>query len=95
MNECNSTEIDKTSLTGQTNYRLKEITQIENYFNKQLHQRKSWNKKLSKHVAAFDSIDKILIVLSATCGGVCNYSFVSVVGGPVGIASASFTLIFP
>ena len=41
MNECNSTEIDKTSLTGQTNYRLKEITQIENYFNKQIHQRKS------------------------------------------------------
>ena len=46
-------------------------------------------------MAAFDSIDKILIVLSATSGGVCNYSFVSVVGGPVGIASASFTLIFP
>ena len=51
-------------------------------------------QKLSKYVAAFDYIDKILIVLSATTGGVSICSFTSVVGAPVGIASASFTLIF-
>ena len=50
--------------------------------------------KLSKYVAAFDYIDKILIVLSATSGGVSIISFTSIVGAPVGIASASFTLIF-
>ena len=51
-------------------------------------------QKLSKYVAAFDYIDKILIVLSAKTGGVSICSFTSVVGAPVGIASASFTLIF-
>ena len=52
------------------------------------------SKKLSKYVSAFDYIDKILIVLSATSSGVCIISSASVVGAPVGIASASFTLIF-
>ena len=33
MNECNSIEIDKTSFTDQTKYRLNEITKTENYFN--------------------------------------------------------------
>ena len=42
----------------------------------------------------FDYIDKILLVLSATSGGVCVISSVSVAGAPVGIAGASFTLIF-
>ena len=70
------------------------ISRIENYFNSEINQRKSCIKKLSKYVTAFDYIDKILIVLSATSGGVCIISSASVVGAPVGIASASFTLIF-
>ena len=95
MNESNSIEaIDKTNLTNQTKFRLDEISKIENYFIEEINQRKSCSKKLSKYVAAFDYIDKILIVLSATTGGVSICSFTSVVGAPVGIASASFTLIF-
>ena len=39
-------------------------------------------------------MDKILVVLSATTGGVSIMSFSSVIGAPAGIASASFTLIF-
>ena len=42
------------------------------------------SKKLSKYIAAFDYIDKTLIVLSAT----------SVIGVPAGLANASFALIF-
>ena len=95
MNECNSIEtIDKTNLTNQTKFRLDEISKIENYFIEEINQRKSCSKKLSKYVAAFDYIDKILIVLSATTGGVSIISFTSVIGAPVGIVSASFTLIF-
>ena len=94
MDECNSIEIDKTNFTDQTKFRLNEISYIENYFVKEINQRKLCLKKLSKYVAAFDYIDKILIVLSATSGGVCIISSVSVVGAPVGIAGASFTLIF-
>ena len=64
-------EIDKTNLTDQTKYRLNEITEIENYFIEEISQRKTCSKKISKYVAAFDYIDKALIVLSATSGGVC------------------------
>ena len=49
---------------------------------------------MSRYVTIFDYIDKILIILSATIGGVSIISFTSVIGAPVGIASASFTLIF-
>ena len=45
-------------------------------------------------MAVFDYIDQALIVLSATSGGVSIISFTSIIGAPVGIASASFTLIF-
>ena len=93
MNESNSIKaIDKTNLSEQTKFRLSEIIGIENYFYQEINQRKSCSKKLSKYVAVFDYIDKILIVLSATTGGVSICSFTSVVGAPVGIAS--FTLIF-
>ena len=95
MNESNSIEtIERTNLTEQTKIRLDKITEIENYFHEEINQRKSCSKKLSKYVAAFDYIDKILIVLSATTRGVSICSFTSVVGAPVGIASATFTLSF-
>ena len=49
---------------------------------------------LCKYVAAFDYLDNVLIVLSATSGGVCIISSVSVVEAPIGIAGESFTSIF-
>ena len=71
MNENNSIEaIDKSNLTEQTKFRLSEIIRIENYFYQEINQRKSCNEKLSKYVTAFDYIDKILIILSATSGDV-------------------------
>ena len=39
-------------------------------------------------------MDKILIVLRATTGGVCIISHATVAGAPVGIASAGFTIVF-
>ena len=87
-------EINKTNLSEQTKFRLSEIIGIENYFYQEINQRKSCSKKLNKYVTAFDYIDKILIVLSATTSCVSIISFTSIVGAPDGIASASFTLIF-
>ena len=87
-------EIDETNLTDQKKSRLNERSNIENYFNQEINQRKLCSKKISKYVAAFHSIDKVLIVLSATSGGVCIISSVDVVGTPVGIVGASFSLIF-
>ena len=77
-------------MSEQKNFRLSKIIGIENYFHQEIDQRKS----CSKYVTAFDYIDKILIVLSTTSSGVCIISSASVIGVPVGIASASFTLIF-
>ena len=95
MNESNSIEtIDRTNLTEQTKIRLNIISEIENYFHQEINQGKSCSKKLSKYATAFSYIDKVLIALRATSGGVSIISFTSVVGAPVGIASASFTLIF-
>ena len=87
-------EIDKTKLSDQTKFRLYEIKKIENYFINEINEEKSYSKKLSKYVTIFDYIDKILIVLSATTGGISIISFTTTIGAPVGIASASFTLIF-
>ena len=86
-------EIDKTNLTDQLKSRLNEISKIENCFNSEINQRKNASKKLSKYVFAFDYIDKVLIVLSAGTGGVCIISHATVVGAPVGIASAGFTIV--
>ena len=68
MNESNSIEcssleaIEKTISSEQPNFRISEIIGIENYFYQEINQRKSCSEKLSKYVASFDNIDRILIV---------------------------------
>ena len=81
-------------MTEQTKIRLDKITEIEDYFYHEINKGKSCSKTLSEYVAVFDYIDQALTVLSATSGGVSITSFPSIVGAPVGIASANFTFIF-
>ena len=79
--ECNSLEaIDKANLSEQTKFRLSEIIGIWNCFYQEINQRKSYSKKLSKYITAFDYKDKNLIVLSARSGGVSIILFTSIVG---------------
>ena len=52
------------------------------------------SKRLSKYIASFDYFDKSLIVLSVTSGGISIALFATVIGAPVGIASAIFSLAF-
>ena len=87
-------EIDKTKRTDQTKFRLYEIKRFNNYVINEINQQKSYSKKLNRFVTIFDYMDKILILLSATTGGISMISFTTTIGAPVGIASASFTLIF-
>ena len=94
MNECNSLEIDKTNPTELTKIILDKITETENYFHQQINQNKLCSKTLSKYVAAFVYIGKVLTVLVATSGGVSIISLTSVVRALVGIASTRFTLFF-
>ena len=67
---------------------------IENYFCREIIQRKSYNRKLNKYVTIFDYIDKMLIILSVTSSGMSIISFAGAIGAPTGIASSCFTLIF-
>ena len=87
-------EIDRLNLTDRIKFILNGISKIENDFIEEINQRKPCSIKLSKYVAPFDYIDKVLIVLSAKSGEVCIISSASVVEVPVGTAGASFTLIF-
>ena len=87
-------EINKINLSEQTKSRLDEKSKIENYFIEEINQRKLLSKKLNKYDTTFDYIDKVLIALSATSDGVSIILFTSIIGAPVGIVRASFTLIF-
>ena len=49
---------------------------------------------MSEFIAAFDYIDKVLVAISVKSDGVCIIFSVSVVRALIGIAGASFTLIF-
>ena len=51
-------------------------------------------KRLSKYIASFGYFDKSLIVLSVATGSISIASFANVIGAPVGITSASFSLAF-
>ena len=86
--------MDRANLTEQTKFWLHEISKTESYYYQKINQRKSCSKTLTKYVTVFDYIDQALIVFSATSGGVSIISFTSIVGAPVGIASASLTLLF-
>ena len=52
------------------------------------------NKRPSKYIASFDYFDKSLVVLSVTTGSISIASFATVIGAPVGMVSASFSLAF-
>ena len=95
MNKRNSIEtIDRTNLIDQTTFTLSEVSNVERYFNQEIKGRKSNSKRLSKYVAAFDYIDKILIVLSKASGGASIISFTTVIRAPAVISSARFSLVF-
>ena len=52
------------------------------------------SKRLSKYIASFDYFDKSLIALSAATGSISIASFTTVIGAPIGMMSASFSLAF-
>ena len=75
-------------------FRLNKISEVRDYFIGEIKERELMSKRLSKYIASFDYFDKSLIVLSVTTGSISIASFATVIGAPVGIASASFSLAF-
>ena len=52
------------------------------------------SKRLRKYIASFEYFDKSLIVLPVASSSISIASFPTVIGAPVGIASARFSLAF-
>ena len=96
MSKYNSVETPNIypNLNDQQQFRLNKINEIKDYFVEEIKERELMSKRLSKYIASFDYFDKFLIVLSATSGSVSIASFATVIGTPVGIASASLSLTF-
>ena len=91
MVEISSVESTDTSNLSYQQFRLIKINEFENYFITEIKDRKLMSKRLTKYIASFDYFDKSLIVLSATSGSISTASFTTVIGTPIGIASASVT----
>ena len=98
MNEYNSIEAlintSNVDLSDQIKFRLNEINKIKDCFYSEIQERKTMSKKISKYIVAFDYIDKTLIVLYATSGGISIISCMSIVGLPIEIMTESFSFVF-
>ena len=81
-------------MSDQQHFRLNKINEIKDYFAAEIKERELMSKILSKYMALCNYFDKSLIVLSATSCSISIASFATVIGTPVGIASASLSLRF-
>ena len=52
------------------------------------------SRRLSEYITSLDYFDKSLIVFSVTTGSISVASFATIIGAPVGIVRASFSLTF-
>ena len=75
-------------------FRLNKINEIKDYFIAEIKERELMSERLSKYIASFDYFDKSLVVLSVTSGSISIASFATVIGAPIGIASASLSIKF-
>ena len=101
MDECNSIKHDfhKTpnmypNISNDQQFRLNKINEIKDYFIAEIRERELMSKNLSKYIASFEYFDKSLIVLSVANGSTSIASFATVIRAPVGMMSASCSLLF-
>ena len=97
MGECNSHNMYANHAANTSNeqqFRLNKINEIKDCFIAEIKERELTSKGLRKYIASFDYFDKSLIVLSVATGSISIASFATVIGAPVGIISASFSLAF-
>ena len=81
-------------MNDQQHFRLNKINESKDYFVAETKKRELMSKRLSKYIAFCDYFGKSLIVLSATSDSISIASFATVIGTPIGIASASLSLTF-
>ena len=101
MDECNSIKHDfhekpgiYPNILNDQQFRLNKINEIKDYFIAEIKERELMRKNLSKYIASFEYLDKSLIFLSVATGSISTASFATAIGAPVGIMSASCSLVF-
>ena len=94
MAECNLYPNLSAASSNEQEFKLNKINEIKDYFVAEIKERELMRKRFSKYIASFDYFDKSLIVLSVTTGSISIASFVTVIGAPVGMMSASCSLAF-
>ena len=103
MVECNSIEHDfhetpnmypnlSENIWNDQQFRINKINELTYYFIAEIKERELMSKNLSKYFDSFEYFKKSLIVLSVATGSISVASFVTVIGAPVGIMSASCSL---
>ena len=98
MSKCNDTECNSHENhniypnLNEQQFRLNKINEIKDYFVAEIKERELMSKRLSKYIASFEYFVKSLIVLFVTTGSISIASFATVIGAPVGMVSASFSL---
>ena len=73
-------------------FRLNKINKIKGYFASEIKERELMSKRLTKNITSLDYFDNSLVVLSVTTGSISIPSFATVIGAPIGLANASFSL---
>ena len=94
MAECNMYPNLSATPSNEQQFRLNKINEIKDYFVAEIKERKLMSKRVSKYIASFDYFDKSLIALSVATGSISIVSFATVIGAPVGMMSARFSLAF-
>ena len=84
----------KPALSDNQQFWLNRISEIRDYFVAEIKERELMSKRLSKYIFSFDYFDKSLIVLSVTTGSIFVVWFATVIGEPVRVVRASFSLAF-
>ena len=82
------------NLSDDQQSRLSKISEIRDYIVAEIKERELMGKRFSKYIAFFYYFDKSLIVISIATGSISITSFATVIGAPVGIVNASFSLGF-
>ena len=97
MAECNSRNVYPNlgaNASHEQQFRLNTINEVKDYFIAEVKEREQLSKRLSKYIASLDYFDKWLIVLSVTTGSISIASFENLIGAPVGMMIASWSLAF-
>ena len=87
-------DLNTVPLSDQQQFRLNKINEMKDYFIAEIKERELMSKRLSKYNVSFDYFDKSLVVLSVKTGSIAIISLATVIGGPAGMVSASFSFAF-